>query len=402
MTVPQETAQGETELAAASSAHPLKVLHIITGLQSGGAERILLHLVSHLSKAQFSCEVVSLTTEGHLGRQIRAQGIPVRALGFARGVPDLRLLPTLAAHIRRARPDLIQTWLHHADLAGGLAARLVRTAAPVVWSVHNAAIDPAKGKPQTALLTRFNAHLARFLCRKVVCVSEAVRAHCLYQGYAPDQLQVVVNGVDTDAFQPDPDARDSVRQELDLPPNTPLVGLMARFDPQKDHETFCRAAGLLRQTCPQAQFVLCGSGITPNNAQLRDWLRVAGVGASTHLLGLRDDLPRLTAALDVATCCSRYAESFALVLAEAMACGVPCVTTDMPGPVSVVGDLGYVVPIGDAAALARAWQEMLTLTPAQFNHWGERARARAVMHFSIPSMTAGYAALYRHLVGSEA
>lgn len=402
MTLSQKESKRETDTQSVNPVRPLKVLHIITGLQSGGAERILLHLVSFLNREQFACEVVSLTTEGHLGGLIRAQGIPVRALGFARGVPDPRLLPTLAAHIRRAQPDLIQTWLHHADLAGGLAARLARTAAPVVWSVHNAAIDPAKGKPQTALLTRLNAYLARFLCRKVVCVSEAVREHCLYQGYAPNQLQVVVNGVDTDAFQPDRGARDSVRRELGLPPDAPLFGLMARFDPAKDHETFCRAAGLLRQTCPNAHFVLCGEDVTPDNAHLRNWLRAANVGESAHLLGLRDDVPRLTAALDVATCCSQYSEAFALVLAEAMACGVPCVTTDMPGPVSVVGDLGRVVPIGDADVLAQTWHELLTLTPARLKDWGERARERAVTHFSIPSMTAGYASLYAHLVESKA
>lgn len=399
MTAPQKPAQGGAEAAFAPYARPLKVLHIITGLESGGAERILLNVVLHLSRQQFACEVVSLTTEGHLGAQMRAQGIPVHALGFARGVPDPRLLPTLAAHIRRARPDLIQTWLHHADLAGGLAARLARTAAPVLWNINNTAIDPKKGKRQTALLARVNSRLARFLCTKVVCISDAVREDCLSQGYAPDQLQVVVPGVDTEAFQPDPDARISVRQELGLPPDAPLVGLMARFDPQKDHEAFCRAAGLLHQTYPDVQFVLCGNGVTPDNALLRGWLRAANVDASAHLLGLRDDLPRLTAALDVATCCSRYAESFALILAEAMACGVPCVTTDMAGPAQVVGDLGKIVPIGDADALARAWQAMLSLTPTQAALWGERARVRAVTRFSIPTMTAGYANLYAHLAG---
>lgn len=394
MTALQQQKRAGRDEGLVPGARPPKVLHIITGLQSGGAERILLHLVSHLSRAQFACEVVSLTTEGHLGGAIRAQGIPVRALGFARGVPDPRLLPALAVHIRRVRPDVIQTWLHHADLAGGLAARVARTNAPVLWTIHNTAIDPAKGKRRTAALARLNVRMARFLCTRVVCVSEAVREDCLAQGYSAAQLRVVTNGVDTEAFLPDPAARVSVREELGLPPGTPLVGLMARFDPQKDHETFCRAAGLLRQTCPDVHFLLCGSGITPNNAQLSWWLRAAGVDAVTHLLGLRDDLPRLTAALDVATCCSRYSESFALVLAEALACGVPCVTTDMPGPVSVVGDLGRVVPIGDAEALARTWQALLSLTPAQAEEWSAQARSRAVTHFSISTMVAGYAALY--------
>lgn len=402
MTMPpkQQRAAGEAELS--SAARPLKVLHIITGLQSGGAERILLNLVLHLNREQFACEVVSLTTEGHLGTPIRVQGTPVRALGFRRGVPDPRLLPALAAHIREARPDLIQTWLHHADLAGGLAAKIARTAAPVLWNINNTSIDPAKGKRQTALLARINARLARFLCAKVVCISDAVRDDCLSQGYASNQLQVVVPGVDTDAFQPNPEARVSVRRELGLPLSAPLVGLMARFDPQKDHETFCRAAGVLHQTRPDVHFVLCGSGVTPDNACLRSWLLAAGVDGVTHLLGLRDDLPRLTAALDTATCCSRYAESFALVLAEAMACGVPCVTTNMAGPVSVVGDLGQVVPIGDATALAQAWNFLLSLTPAQAQDLGERARLRAVTRFSIPTMTAGYADLYLQMTGGAA
>lgn len=402
MIVPQEQTRSGSKAALSFAPRPFKVMHIITGLQSGGAERILLHLVSHLSRKQFACEVVSLTTEGHLGGQIRAQDIPVRALGFARGIPDPRLLPTLAAHIRRARPDLIQTWLHHADLAGGLAARLAGTGAPVLWTLHNTSIDPTQGKRQTAMLAHLNARLARVLCTKAVCVSEAVREDCLGQGYAPNQLQVVSNGVDTDAFHPDSNSRVSVRRELGLPISAPLVGLMARFDPQKDHETFCRAAGVLHQTRPDVHFVLCGSGVTPDNARLRSWLLAAGVDGVTHLLGLRDDLPRLTAALDAATCCSRYAESFALVLAEAMACGVPCVTTDMAGPVSVVGDLGQVVPIGDADALAQAWNVLLSLMPAQAQDLGERARLRAVTRFSIPTMTAGYADLYAQMAGRAA
>lgn len=372
----------------------MKVLHVTTGLETGGAETLLFKLVANTDWGCFHSSVLSLTDEGPiLGARIRAAGVPLECLGFPRGLPHPGMIAKLARRIRQVRPDVVQTWMYHADLVTALAMAPMRRR-PLVWGIHSASVDPSRLKRQTRWVIRACARLSRRLPARIVCCSPAARASHVGFGYAPDKMRVIANGVDTAEFVPCPEARGQLRRELELPPDAPLVGLIARLDPQKDHETFFRAAGRLHQTRPDAHFVLCGGGITSGDAQLRAWSEAAGVRDRTHLLGLRGDVPHVSAALDVATCCST-SESFGLTLAEAMACGVPCVTTALDGPRALVGDLGRVVPVGDADALAAAWQEMLTLTANQRREWAGRARLRIEDEFSLQRMVRGYERLYR-------
>lgn len=372
----------------------MKVLHVTTGLETGGAETLLFQLVSHTDWERSHSSVLSLTDEGPmLGRKIRDAGVPLECLGFPRGLPHPGMIAKLGRRIRQIRPDVVQTWMYHADLVTALAMAPMRRR-PLVWGIHSASVDPTRLKRQTLWVIRACARLSRRLPSQIVCCSEAARVSHIGFGYAPGKMRVIPNGVGTDEFVPCAEARGQFRRELGLPPDTPLIGLIARLDPQKDHETFFRAAGRLRQARPDAHFVLCGGGITADNAQLRAWAEAAGVAERTHLLGLRGDVPTVTAALDIATCCST-SESFGLTLGEAMACGVPCVTTALDGPLALVGDLGRVVPVGDAEALADAWQEMLYLTANQRRQWAARARRRIEDEFSLQRMVRGYESLYR-------
>jgi glycosyltransferase involved in cell wall biosynthesis len=374
----------------------LKILHVTTGLENGGAENLLARLVGRMDPSSFENVVVSLTDEGaDLGARIRHEGVPLHCLGFRRGIPDPRMLLAVARCIDRERPDIVQTWMYHADMAGALAQPFTRHRIPLIWGLHNVALDVARSKTQTVGVTRLNARLSRRFPDRIVCCSEAVREDHVAMGYAPEKMRVIPNGIDTEEFVPDPPARVRLRRELGLAPETPLIGLIARFDPQKDHLTFFRAAGLLHKILPEAHFVLCGREITPENTKLTEWAAENGVEGVTHLLGLRRDTAQVTAALDVATCCSSFGESFALVLGEAMACGVPVVTTDMAGPVSLVGDLGRIVSIRDAAALAETWHELLTLSSTEREAWGRKARGRITDEFSLTRMVQGYEALYR-------
>lgn len=374
----------------------LKVLHVITGLESGGAETLLSKLVGRMDSERFECAVVSLTDSGPvLGRQIQAMGVSVDCLNYPRGVPHPGLIVGLVRVMRRFQPDIIQTWLYHADLIGALAHGFYRRA-PLVWGLHNTELDTGTSRRLSVGVAKLNARLSFRAPTAIVCCSEAVRQDHARMGYCRDKLRVIPNGIDTAEFVPDVQARGLIRQELRLPEETPLVGLIARFDPQKDHETFFKAAGILHQSRRDVHFVLCGTGVTAENAALSRWASQAGVEERVHLLGLRRDTPRVTAALDVATCCS-CSEAFALVLGEAMACGIPCVTTDLPGPVSLVGDLGRVVPVADPAALAAAWSDLLSQPEEQRYVWGMAARQRIEERFSLQKMVQGYECLYREL-----
>lgn len=372
----------------------ITVLHLITGLDTGGTEMMLYKLVERSDPARFRHVVVSLAAVGPVGEKIAALGVPVHSLHMRRGLPDPRSLIRLVAVTRRVRPDVVQTWLYHADLLGSLGAALSRPRVPVVWNIRSS-IDVDELGPVVAVVARLCARLSRFPAA-IVTNSDAARLLHGRLGYRPRQWVIIPNGFDAETFAPDLVARMAVRGELGLSEDTLVIGLVARYDPLKDHATFLRAAGLLGRKRQGPHFVLVGRDITRDNAALREEIAASNVGDRVHLLGERVDIPRLTAALDVATC-SSYGESFPNIIGEAMACGVPCVVTDVGDAARIVGDTGRVVPPKDAVALAEAWQEMTELGPEGRRGLGRAARARVEERYSLATVVRQYEALYERL-----
>jgi glycosyltransferase involved in cell wall biosynthesis len=377
----------------------IRIAFIITGLSTGGAETMLLKLLERLDRNRFSAQVISLTTLGEIGPRITALGIPVEAMGMKPGLPSLRGFFHLVRKIKRIKPDVVHTWLYHADLLGGLAARLAGVAA-IGWCIRNSNLDKDKTRPATRTVARLCAAISSWVPSKIISCSEKARQVHVAMGYAAEKMQVVPNGFDLTQFKADDAARSAVRAELGIPGDAPLVGLISRFDPQKNHAGFFEAAGALRRRMPQVRFVLAGRGIAQNNAALMQAVDKAGVLANTHLLGLRDDVPRLMAALDVLASSSSYGEAFPNVLGEAMACGVPCAVTDVGDSAYIVGDTGRVVASGDMAGLAAALEGLLTLPPAERAALGERARARVAEHFEIGKVVGQYEDFYGCLLAN--
>jgi glycosyltransferase involved in cell wall biosynthesis len=147
-------------------------------------------------------------------------------------------------------------------------------------------------------------------------------------GYSFDKRTVIYNGFDTKVFTPSTEARESVRSELGVASHTILVGLISRYHVVKNQANFLRAAAELRKRYSNVQFVMCGSGIAWDNQALQQLIRDLGLRSAIHLLGPRHDIPRIIAALDIATSAS-YGEGFPNAIGEAMACAVPCVATDV-------------------------------------------------------------------------
>jgi glycosyltransferase involved in cell wall biosynthesis len=373
----------------------IKVAHVITDLDTGGAEMMLLKLLSGLDRDKFSSEVVSLTNLGTVAEKLQETGITVRALSLRRSIPSPFAIPRLASWFRRSRPHIVQTWMYHADLIGGLAARLTG-GVPVVWGIRQVNLDPAHTKRTTIWTAKTCAVLSRNLATCIVCCAEAVRRVHVDLGYAADKMVVIPNGFDLSVYKSDGEARRSVRGELGVSEETPLIGLFGRFDAQKDHQTFARSAGILHQHVPAARFLLCGDGITWDNRILVAWIEAAGVKECCYLLGRRDDIPRLTAALDIASS-SSYGEGFANAVGEAMACGVPCVVTDVGDSAVVVGDTGKVVPSKNADALAGAWRSLIDLGAAGRAELGRRARLRIQDNYSLAAIVRRYENLYAEL-----
>lgn len=374
----------------------MRVCHLITSLATGGAETALFRLLTGPGTNPQDVSVISLTDLGTYGPQLREAGIKVAALGMTRGRMSISAFVQLVRIVRAARPDILQTWLYHADLLGLLAGK-VAGVSHIAWNIRCSVTDERYVAGQAGVVLRLLAALSR-LPDAVIANSEAGLQVHRALGYRPRLWRVIPNGVDSNLFKPDPDAYRSVRQELGLSSDSILIGLVARFDPLKDHLTFLRTAALvLAATKTDAHFIAVGAGVTASNPALTETITSLGIGDRMHLLGERRDTPRLNAALDVAMCTST-GEGFPNVLIEAMACAVPCVSTAAGDAALVIGDTGFTAPVGDAAALAGS---VLRLTEIDKQHrevFGAAARQRVQQNYSLSAMIDHYRDFYTSLV----
>ena len=361
---------------------------------------MLYKLLSALDPAEFSSRVISLRSEGPMAKQIRALGVSVESLDISADIPRPSHLQHLVRLLREHQPDVVQTWMYHADLLGGLAARFAGRP-PVVWNIRNSTLDPETSKRSTRWTVWTCARFSRRWPTRIVSCSETARDLHAGLGYDAEKMIVIPNGFDLSLFHPDAAARLSLRAELNLPPGTLLIGAIGRFDPQKDYPTLIAAAGWLHAARPEVHFLLCGDGLSDENAALTARIESRGLQKQFHLLGRRSDIFRITAALDLATSSSASGEGFSNVIGEAMACGVPFVATNVGDAALILGDTGKVVPPREPASLAAAWNALLSLPAEQRAALGAAARQRIEEHFSLPAVAGQYAALYRELAKGE-
>lgn len=377
----------------------IKVMHVITTLGPAGAENMLLRVISRMDHAQYRNEVVSLTGILDLAEKMRSMDVPVRTLEMKTSVPNPLAIARLARWIRESKPDVIQTWMYHSNLVGALAARIAGDV-PVVWGIHHGSFNRTGDKRRTMLVNRACALLSRKFPSRIVCCSEASLREHARLGYDPQKLKVIPNGFDVEELRPDPASRESLRQELDIPADALVIGLAARFHPLKDHRNFFLAAARLHQQMPEIYFLLCGLDITWENEQMARWIDAAGIRDRCRLLGTRQDMGRIFAAMDIATSASR-SEAFPVVIGEAMACGKPCVVTDVGDSAMIVDHTGIVVPPEDPRALAEAWQKLISAGNADRQRLGAAARRRVSEHFALPAVVERYQAVYRELAAGK-
>ncbi|CAP44372.1 putative glycosyltransferase [Bordetella petrii] len=380
----------------------LRVTHVITGLGQGGAESVLFRLATYPDQ-RVRHSIVSLTDEGVYGARLRNAGVAVHALGMPRGRLTLDGFLALRRLLARERPDAVQTWMYHADLIGGLAARLAGVRA-LAWGIRNSGAHLQRSSRSARLVLKLCALLSGRLPAAIVCAARDSAVRHRQYGYRADRLVVIANGYDLSRYQPDAAAGRRMRELWQVAEGTPLVGCVARWDPLKDHANLLGAvASLTRGGRDRGlQCVLIGRGMSPGNADLMALIDNLGLRGRILLAGPSDDVPAVMNALDLHVL-SSCAEGFPNVVAEALACGTPCVVTNVGDAAHIVGATAPVVPPEQPEALAQGVAAALDDIAARGREAvGAPGRARVLAEFDLAHMVTAYEALWRRIAGARA
>jgi len=371
----------------------LKITHIIIGLNVGGAELMLKRLIeSHLNHAEYEHSVISLTDLGKIGPELQLMGIKVTALGMRNALNLPRTYSRLRRTLSTDRPDIVQTWMYHADLLGGLAARAAGVK-NIIWGVRTTEIKSG-GSRITRLIRKACALLSHVIPTKIVCAASAAQKVHEDVGYVSRKMQVIHNGFDIDKLVATPAQRDSVRTEAGFAAEHTVIGSVGRFNAVKDQKNFVQAAGLLAKSYANLRFMIVGRDLTPDNIQLMQWIAATGAPECFTLLGERSDVPACLAAMDI-FCLHSRTEGFPNVVGEAMAMGKPCVVTKVGDAAFLVDNTGIVVPKEDPAALAEGLEKLLSLSPLELSTLGRSAQQRIHSRFTMNHSRQQFEKLYQ-------
>lgn len=387
----------EDSKAIQSAAKPrIKLMHAITSVSFGGAQAMLAKLFEcdALPFARYDQSVLSLMVPGELAGRFRARNVPIHTLGMSAGIPSPIAAARLIGLARRERPEMLMGWMHHGALAAWYASRLLGRRPPVIWNVRRSLSDIRHEKPLTRAILRRTATLSPRV-DAIIFNAHVARAQYEKLGYRNADIRVIPNGFDCDLYQPSDEARQRLKAEFRIQDDPIIIGMVARYHPMKDPATLVDAFRRVLGQGRNVHLLIVGTGMDHLARHIgsdrlsdipRDRLTMAG-----DRLDVADWLP----GLDLLVLPSAWGEGFPNIIGEAMACGVPCVATDIGDSAWVVGEhAGHIVSPRNPEEMAAAIARICDLAPDTRREMGRAGRQRIVDHFSIDAVAAQYAQLY--------
>lgn len=353
---------------------------------------MLLRLLKVLDQKKYEISLITLKSGGALEKEFEDLEISLISADMNSVLGTVKGISRVKSILYKIQPDIVFCWMYHANLIGGLAAKGCGIK-KIYWNIRNSGLKLMWKIPITSAVIKAGALLSGWIPDLIIVNSNPARDNHIRMGYEKTKMRVIHNGIDTNVFQPNPEARRIIRKELNALSSAALVGMAARFHPQKDHKTLMEAAYLINDKMPDVQFVLCGTGIDSSNKELAAWIKEFGLEKNISLLGERRDMPQIMGAMDLMMLSSAYGESFPNVIAEAMSCEIPCVATDVGDSALIIGETGSTVPPMNPQALAEAVVKLLTNDAKRIN-LGKKARMRIQKEFSIGMISEEYEELF--------
>jgi glycosyltransferase involved in cell wall biosynthesis len=350
---------------------------------------------SHQGSKNYRHAVISLTDIGEVGKQIKILGVEVNSLLMRSPLDIPRALWRLIKLLRNAKPNIVQTWMYHADLLGGLAARLSGNRY-VIWGVRTTDVS-AGGSRSTSVVRRVCSWLSHWVPCTIVCAAEASRQMHITLGYDAARMVVVPNGFDMKRLVATSEQRRELRHQLGFQDKELVVGSLGRFNPVKDQESFVKAAGILAQLHPNIRFMMVGRNLDTNNTELMRWILETGYTDRFVLLGERSDVPVCLSVMDI-FCLHSRTEGFPNSLGEAMAMGLPCVATDVGDAALLLGNGGLIVTKEDYEALAFGLEKLLLLSNQERSTLGQKGKQRVHDEFMMSRTRERFELIYNNIL----
>ena len=373
----------------------IKVAHISTGLETGGAEVQLLRLLTALDKNKFEMMVIGLDRDTYLGDRMRELGLPVHALNVKKSPSAIFKGYKL---LKEFNPDVIHGTMYEGGVVGSVFRNFLPKKPRVIWTIH----EGLENYRQESIRKQLQLRLWGLMSSRPECLMYVSHLNCkqhLKWGFNNKKAIVIPNGVNTQNFYPNPDARKAIRASLNIPQDSFVIGITARFHPVKNHIGFINAAAILSKSHPDVHFIMVGTNIDENNKELVDLIEKHSLQDNIHLLGNREDIPDVVNTYDIAALTS-FGEAFPLTLGEAMASAVPCVATNVGDNDYIIKETGLTVPPANDEAMAAAWKKMVEMDKDEFEKLGKEALQRVLDNFTLEKQVQQhdnlYEALFKH------
>lgn len=370
----------------------MKIIHVISGLGVGGAEMALYKLLRSMNDSHVKSYVICLAAEDHVGKLIEGLGVAVDYLDLKRKPWNIL---TAFSRVISFAPDVIQTWMYHADLLGSLLAFFCRVKA-LVWNIRRTDVEE-KIKPRTKIIARICSLLSKKTPSKIICCAQSAKDSHIRFGYNEEKIVVITNGFDGDKFRFSSQIRQEWRDSLSIDSQDIVIGSLGRWVPEKNYYNQLAAFSGIQKKYPHVVFLMGGRGVNEKNIQLTTECKRLGLSSSIRFLGEVSNPQEFYSSIDVLVLPS-LTEGFPNVVGEAMCCEVPCVVTPAGDAPEIVGETGVVLDSYDAEEIQIGIEKMLNLNNIDRRRLGNLARQRVVEKYSVQAMAEKYESLYHEVI----
>jgi len=357
-----------------------KSLHIITSLSIGGAETMLLRLIKHKPDLVKSTIIISLTDNGEIGRILESIGVSVISLGMHNWSSIFKALFKLKKIIQNEKPDIIHTWMYHANILGGIAALLAKNK-NIIWSIRRSELTRNESL-STYIVMRIGAIFSGVIPKVVVCVAESgLKNHQKY-GYKSDNMIVIPNGFDLKKLKHDQVIRKEIRKELNINDDEIIIGCVGRFHESKGYELLIASSIEVIKLHRKVRYLLIGRDLVQQNTILMEWINKTGFPDHFILAGEKNNVADYMSAMDI-FCLSSITEGFPNVVGEAMASALPCVVTSVGDVEKITGNTAILVQPKNKKSLSKGLCEMLNMDNEKRHRMGLSGRQKIEKEYPI-------------------